>query len=71
MMAGTYNGYPYRFADDEYWCINTNIPGLPHNCDPWLANPSHTLTLEKVHAESCKPFNCAAPPCATADVGAV
>ncbi len=71
MMAGTYNGYPYRYQNDEYWCINTGIPGLPHNCDPWGANPSHTLTLEKVHSESCKPFNCAAPPCATADVGAV
>jgi len=67
---GTYNGYPYRFGEDDFWCINA-LGENPHACDPWGANPSHTLTLGAIHEETCKPFNCAAPPCAATDTGEI
>ena len=55
---GTYAAYP--FESPTSWCTGP----LPVGCDPLgPGGGGHTITIAKVHADDCKPFVCAKPPC--------
>ena len=57
---GTYAAYP--FSNPAYWCSNVGTINMP--CDPYgPGGGGHTITIAKVHADDCKPFVCAKPPC--------
>lgn len=64
---GQYTGFP--FSEPQYWC--TQVGETHMDCDPWGAGPPTLLTLSRVHDDSCKPFNCALPPCDDGDVGQI
>jgi len=57
---GTYAAYP--FGSPTSWCTSPST--TPIGCDPLgPGGGGHTITIAKVHADDCKPFVCAKPPC--------